>query len=386
MASLGTRTFWKPFDASPGNAADDQILKNSGYISIGLHTASYVSRGDLWQRTFGGHDDIALTTTVTYKSGATTIEAKAVQDRRRVRANQVHLLGAQRLIALKVPATADGLELKVSLTAVKDDRLQAGLDLLGSEEFQLPLQLAPLAVGEIVAIASMVKKVFADSDDSDELHASYAGIISRDPVADPVARERLTQGYLILVDNSDENSRFFDRLDPDELVVRADGLRYGGRPVELTYVVYAVTFDTFRGVQESATWNRKYQAAVGKLDDLYTADDEAERKAVWDDALRLWIEASALLFDDVMYTQKEKEDIKFTAYQKLKERRRQLSAEEPRLLAAVDPVVVSELRSALALDTSGADELADADVLSAAESRADAYLAELGRGGMAVSF
>ena len=87
-----------------------------------------------------------------------------------------------------------------------------------------------------------------------------------------------------------------------------------------------------------------------------------------------------------MYTQKEKEDIKFTAYQKLKERRRQLSAEEPRLLAAVDPVVVSELRSALALDTSGAGDLADADVLSAAESRADAYLAELGRGGMAVSF
>ena len=58
------------------------------------------------------------------------------------------LRSLRRNVVLKVPASADGIELQVSIGAVQDDNLGRTLQLLNSDEFEQPLQLAPAAVGQ----------------------------------------------------------------------------------------------------------------------------------------------------------------------------------------------------------------------------------------------
>jgi len=66
MHILGAEKFYKPHDSSLSDK-DNQILKNSGYISILLHSVLYNSKGNLWQEIFGGVDTIALATSTIYK-------------------------------------------------------------------------------------------------------------------------------------------------------------------------------------------------------------------------------------------------------------------------------------------------------------------------------
>src|SRR5205823_3273118 len=156
----------------------------------------------------------------------------AIQDFRKVSVPSTNALAVGRNIVLKVPAAADGIEMQVGITAVHDDNLGKTLQILNSDEFKQPLQLAPVAVGQILTIATLVKKAFTDTDPAQMLAASYPGIISDQGIDDPVANNRLVQGYIIAVVKQDDE----DQLDYDSnrLTVSGNGVLNNGVPIENT--------------------------------------------------------------------------------------------------------------------------------------------------------
>lgn len=318
MATLGTRKFYKSFNSQ---AADkNQILKNSGYISIVLHSVMYNSKGNFWQRVFGGNDDIALSSTITYKSSNRTIEAKSIVDKRKVKANRNHILGLSRLVALKIPAIADGLEMKVEFTAVSNDNFENGLNLMNSEEFQKPLQLSAIPIGQILSVTSVIKKIFTGIDNPSILESTYAGIISKDKVQNPVAKERMTAGYILMIANNDEDNSFLSQADESKFTIDGDGLKYDNKSVTNTNIVFSVTYEPLKGVDEESVWFKKYRNSLNKLDDIIVASDESTKKRILDDSRKLWIEGNALLFNDSTYIDKEKDSIKISYLKKINER------------------------------------------------------------------
>lgn len=326
MGSLGTRKFYKSFDGS-SDVASQQILKNSGYISVILHSVFYNSNGNFWQKTFGGSDKIALTSSISYQSTSKTIEAKAIQDKRIVKANKTHFLGLSRLVALKIPANSDGLELKIGMTSIKNDNFENGIDLMNSKEFQVPLQMSSLPIGQILSVTKVIKKIFSGINENNALEATYAGIISKSKVSDPIEKERLTDGYLIMIANNDEDSEFLENLEQDNLKVEADGLKYNDERVNHTNIIYSVTFESLKGVDENSNWFTKYQLAISKLDDILFTETEDEKKKILSDSRKLWIEGSALLFDDPTYINNERASIKATYFKKINERYQELTTE-----------------------------------------------------------
>jgi hypothetical protein len=375
MATLGTRKFWRPFSDAQGDAAASQILKNSGYISITLHSVCYNSNSNFWQRTFGGVDKIALSSSITYKASDRTIEAKSIQDQRTVRANQTHNLGLSRLVALKVPTTADGLELNINLTAVREDNFEAGLNLLNSDEFQLPLQLGPMSIGQILSITGVVKKVFSGIDTSGVLEATYAGIINRDQVTNPVQKESLVPGYLMMIASQGPNDTFLQNLDAAKLSIDGYDLKYDGRDVTNTYVTYIVTLDKLKGIDEHSLWNKKYIEAVGKLDELYQTFDDDSKQRVWEEALKLWIDGNALLSADETFLVSEKNKIKSLKMKQMRERWQEILEEgEQPWLRSLERLPMSEF------DFVTADTLVE--VQAETLEMANEYIRELGEEGL----
>lgn len=322
MSSLGTRKFYKAFDGST-NSEDEQILKNSGYISIVLHSVFYNSKGNFWQSIFGGIDKIALTSSITYHSSSKTIEAKVIQDKREVNSNKAHFLGLSRPIALKIPANCDGLELKVGMSAVKSDNFENGIDLMNSEEFQEPLQLS--SIGQILSITKVVKKIFTGIENNSELEATFAGIVSKKKTSNPILKDRLSKGYLIMISNNDEDNNFLEELDIEKLQVEADGLKYNSQRVKHTNIIYSISFEEVKGIDENSKWFNKYKLAIAKLDDIIFANSDEEKKKILIDSRKLWVEGSALLFDDSTYIYKEQADIKALYFKEINKRYQELT-------------------------------------------------------------
>jgi hypothetical protein len=311
----GTRVYWKP---SVGAAATPrQILKNSGYISIVLQAVQYKASGTLWQDIFGGSDKVSISTQVTWQSGADPKVAAAIQDFRKVSAPSVNPLAIGRNIVLKVPAIADGIETQVSISAIKDDNLGKTLQILNSDEFKQPLQLAPVALGQALTVASLVKKVFTNSDPSDALKASYPGIISESDTADPVANNRLVEGYIIIVVKQDDEDQL--NFDPNRMTINGNGLMVDGAAIHNTYVVYNVTFDKWKGRDQNSSWSKKFDHASSKADELIFASPE-QHASIISAAFDLLKEAGALLDEDGTYIKAERTNLKRAAIQEVRDK------------------------------------------------------------------
>src|SRR5262249_5736816 len=154
-----------------------------------------------------------------------------------------YYLGIGRNVALKVPADCDGLELSASLTAIEGDSLGTALNLINSDEFKKPLELAPSVVGEVLTISSFVKNLFSSTNPKHRLDATFPGILSVSPVDHPVANNRLVEGYLIMICRNSDNDAALDGLDANRLTVDGDGLKVDGQPMQNTYMVYNITLD-----------------------------------------------------------------------------------------------------------------------------------------------
>lgn len=307
-SGIGTRRIWKPLPGA-NKPEDEQILKLGGYISIVLQAVHYRADGNFWQGIFGGSDRVALTSQLTYKAGNKPITAAAIQDVRKVEVDASHYLAIARNVALKVPASADGLELKVEISAIEDDNLETALKLLNSDEYRQPLELAPVGVGQILAISSLVKKLFTQAGPKKRLEATYSAVISQQKTAQPVENNRLMKGYLILVYENDDYESILDNLDVSKLDVSGDKVKYNNRALQSTYIVYNISSDPVRGLDIGAGWYRKFQVANTKLDEIDT-NPEGKWLDIYNQALNLWSQAGALLDEDVMYIPEEQRLIK----------------------------------------------------------------------------
>jgi hypothetical protein len=306
--TIGTRRFWKPL---PGitKPEDEQILKLQGYINIVLQAVHYRADGNFWQNIFGGSDRITLTSYLTYQSGNDSISTAAIQDVRKVKVDASHYLAIGRSVALKVPASADGLELRVEISAIEDDNLEAALTLLNSDEYRGPLQLAPPVVGQILAISSLVKKLFSHAGVKKRLEATYPAIISQEKTPQPIENNRLMKGHLILVYEADDYEKILNNLDVSRLDVSGDKLKYNNTPMQNTYIVYNVSADSVRGLNPAAGWYKKFQNASNKLDEIDTSP-ESKWQDIFNQSLGLWSQASAMLDEDATYIPDEQRLIK----------------------------------------------------------------------------
>ena len=204
MNILGTQNVWKPRPENAGKSERaSQILKNRGYISIFVEKVFFNSRPNFFQQIFGGTTKLAVTTTAVYKTpGQEDVEAKIVLGTSTINAKAPSVLSKSCIIALNVPTHAEGIELKTTLTSLKQDNFERTIDLLSNETFQTPLSLDPTNIGKVVTIGKLVGQIFNGDPQRKELEGSFAGLISKEPIDNPVDNNRLTDGYLILISNN----------------------------------------------------------------------------------------------------------------------------------------------------------------------------------------
>lgn len=322
MPILGTKKFWMPIPSASKVEKENQILKNAGYFNLQLHAVNYMSKGNFFQDIFGGKDKVALSTSLKYQSGVTSIDATSVQDVREVKVNGKYNFGLQRNVAVKIPTNCDAISIDVRMTAVKNDHLGAKFDMLNKPEYQGALQLAPMVVGQVITITSLVKKLFTDSDPQAQLEASVAGIISEESEENPVANGKLTKGMLILISTNDGDS--FSSVDISKFEVKGDSLFYKTKPVENTYVIFIISFEALRGNDEKAAWFKKYGDALNNLDKIHLTVDPSEIQKIYADSKTLWIEGNALIDADETYVNKERINIKSAAIKTINEKYKSL--------------------------------------------------------------
>ena len=323
-AILGTRVYWTPATSS-GAPKPKQILKNSGYITVTLQGVQYKADGSWWQRQFGGSDRIAIATQVTWFNGADNKSASVIQDVRKIGVPSTNALAIGRIIALKVPASADGLELKIGIHAIHDDNLAKTLQLLNSEEFKQPLQLAPVVLGQALAVANMVKKTFTN-EETDPLAATFPGVLAAEAGEDPIALNRLVEGHIVIVVKQDDS----DELDfnPSELRVAGNSLLRNGEPLPNTYMLYNVSFDKWRGADNTSASARKFADASSKADELLFAAVE-ERTRIVASAHDLLMQGKGILDTDDSFRPEERAMIAAAAFKAVADKIKANSLESP---------------------------------------------------------
>jgi hypothetical protein len=341
MPVLGTKKFWIPVAGETKTQRENQILKNTGYINIQLRAVNYMSKGNFFQRVFGGHDKVALATNMRYESGTSSVEANAIQDVRTIKTDRNVNLGIQRMVATKVPATSEAIALEVKMTSVKSDRLEAKFDMLNQPEYQKALTLAPPIVGQLVTVTSLVKKLFTDSGPQNQLEASFAGVISSQSIPNPVSNSKLTAGLLLVI--STDEGETFNQVDESKFDLRGDSLYYNNKLVENTFVVFNISFEEFKGDDEKSNWFRKYVAALNKLDDVLMVSSKADADKIYQEAYKLWIEGNALLEDDATYINKERVNLKKAAFALMSEKYQDVAKNVPGSSQPLSPQVLRSI-------------------------------------------
>jgi len=322
MNILGTQNVWKPRPENAGKSERaSQILKNRGYISIFVEKVFFNSRPNFFQQIFGGTTKLAVTTTAVYKTpGQEDVEAKIVLGTSTINAKAPSVLSKSCIIALNVPTHAEGIELKTTLTSLKQDNFERTIDLLSNETFQTPLSLDPTNIGKVVTIGKLVGQIFNGDPQRKELEGSFAGLISKEPIDNPVDNNRLTDGYLILISNNDIKNPFWNNFNPNLLSYHQQRLLYKGQRVELTHIVYSIHYSSMRGENEQAAWSQQYEVALSRLDDLFDAFTKEEQQQIKISAIDEWKKANLLLDNDPNYTREEIKFIRKKKYQDIKKR------------------------------------------------------------------
>jgi hypothetical protein len=353
---FGTKNYWMPDPATGGKTS--QILKGTGYVSISIISAHYRTDGNFWQKLFGGSDKVTLVTGITHTTSAKQVSSASVEDTRKFDVGKPSYFGlANHFIALKLATDCDGIEVKVTIAAVKDDNLSGALNLLNTGELKSTLQLAPPAVSESLAIANVVKKLLTPTDPQSTLQASYGGKVSQASVSDPVKDSCLCTGYLIMLYRESNADISLDGLDGAKFTIVDNELKYDGQTVQNSYVVFRYSFDEVRGLDRDSSWLETFSAASAALDDLITAADDKEREKIFNTALSLYKQGHKLLQQDPNYTVKEAEAISGDQLaQLLKKYQKPLPPAEPLRKVFPETVLPPSLSEVTAADVAAASE------------------------------
>jgi len=303
VGGFGTRVYFIPSAGMDPKSA--QILMGHGYVTVNLKGAHYRSGGNLWQKIFGGSDKVSLSTQITHMTGVTSASCTSIEEVRKIDVGHPFYFGSGRFIALKLPTDCDGIEMAVTMSAIKSDNLSGALDILNSGELKGTLQMAPPAVSGALAIANVVKKLLTATDPQNNLQGSYAGRLSTASSDNPIRDFCLVQGTIILIYRESDDDTSLDDLDPGKLSTDGDGLKYDGQVMQNTYVMFQVSFDQLRGEDHNSQWSGMFSTAEQALDQLLTVTADADRQKIWATAYATFQQAVKLLMVDPSYTSDE---------------------------------------------------------------------------------
>jgi hypothetical protein len=300
---FGTRIYFIPNNGSDPKSA--QVLKGSGYVTINLKGAHYRSEGNLWQQIFGGSDQVVLSTQVTRTSGSSSVASQSIEEMREIKTGTPYYFGSGRAIALNIPADCDSIDIAVTMSAVKNDRLGGALNILNSGELKETLQMTPAGVSSAIAVAGIVKKLLSNTDPQSTLQGDYAGRLSTAPSDDPVRDFCLVEGTIILLYRESADDTTLDDLDPAKLTTDGDGLKYAGAAIQNTYAMFQISYEELRGEDPAAQWHSIFSTADQILDGVVTAASDAEKQNLWTSAYATYQQAAKLLLSDPTYTMYE---------------------------------------------------------------------------------
>lgn len=298
----GIRTGVLPL-ATPNN----EVRKNEAYLTIQLVAAQYKASGTWWQKKLGGTDSLALTTCVTYRSGAERIEAMAVHQRNELKGNRISNLGMNKLLVEKIPASADALSIEIKMTVLQTDRLNEVLTILQRPEYQPALELTPKIVGQVVTLSALVKALLSDEKAALLMHGSYAGILPVTPSIDPSSAGQLTEGWLFFLAPG-EKKTLWD-APTESFSIQDLQLFNEGKRVDETYALLRITADAQRGADQASNWSKKYEKALQHLDSLHVRKKGEEQLRIFNEAIGSWLEGNILLDTDPNYIDREKKQL-----------------------------------------------------------------------------
>jgi hypothetical protein len=297
-----------------------QILNGGGYVTINLRGAHYSSKGNLWEKIFGGTDKVVLSTQVTHTVSGKGVSSASIEEMRQVKVNHPYYFGSGREIALNLPTDCDAIEMGIVMSAVQNDNLSGALNILNSGELKSTLSLAPPALTEAITIAGVVKKLLTNTNPQNSLQGDFSGRISVSPSNNPIRDYCLAQGTIILIYRESADDTSLDDLDPDKLTVEGDGLKYDGRPVQNTYAMFQVSFTDLRGEDPSSQWYALFSAADQMLDGLDTAASDTDKQKLWAAAYADYQQGTKALAADATYTKYQVKGIAATHLAELKKK------------------------------------------------------------------
>lgn len=113
---------------------------------------------------------------------------------------------------------------------------------------------------------------------------------------------------------------------------------YNNKQVENTYLVFNISFEQCKGVDEKSNWFKKYNDALNNLDKIQLTQDHSEISKIYSDSKTTWIEGNALIDADATYINKERVQIKNAAIASIQEKYKSLTipAQSISLLNATD--------------------------------------------------
>lgn len=264
-----------------------------------------------------------------------------------------------------IPTDFQHMSLDVAISAIRSDHLGTLLNILNTDKFRVPLELAPGA-GSTLAATSLMKDILTQFDPDPMFRATHPGILASSPHDRPDRQSHMMRGHVVFVGSqADDVPRLTDISDSD-ISVDGDRVFYGGRHLDHTYVVLDVTVTKWRGIDAEARWAAKYREATTVLGRSARRTTARELDELYDLALGAWLRGTALLGEDSRYLDAEKSEIERKSRHDLRTAyERAIGSEQPQEHTATAAMRVERVRRrerALGINGDGSDETLRHDV------------------------
>ena len=337
------------------------IAKNECYFSMIFLGGNYLSSGSIFQKIFGGRDDVALIAGLRLEPDGLLItaveEPNVVIDKRSIKPGSNTNIPMLLNILVKIPAYMNsiGFSFKVATTK-RSDNLSVTLDVLNGNKGVLD-GLTAGVVGKVLGIGKVVKDLFDKLDTAN--NNGLIQLVVNDFIVPASSasynQNDLQEGYLVIfvkeeLENTNNNESFKNEKSKEETFTLEDVsgnekklpkeqtvfidvkqleenrnnentaetavfnlefdeankiLTRNGKIVTNTYLVFKFQKDASRGENLNSAWSRKFALAVGTLSNEFTKTSD-KLKELQPKAVQLFNEATALLAEESGYLPSEK--------------------------------------------------------------------------------
>lgn len=341
------------------------ITKNDHYFNLVFLGGNYLSRGSIFQRIFGGKDEVCLIAGLRLQPDGLLInsveEPNIVLDKRPIKPGKVTNIPLTLNLLTKIPVYMDsiGFTFKVATTK-RTDNFSLTLDVLNDSANKSVIDtFMPNVVGKALGIGKVVKDMFDKIDVSNNRDLIQLVvtdfIVSARP--DTVGPNTLQEGYIIIFvkNEAEEIEEEIDSEAANDRIILDDGfenlteinvnnaefinvksleinsiftdseedhetvnlefdeinkiLKSDGKVVINSYLVFKVQREIIKGENLNASWSKKFNQSVDTLANEFVKT-RAKLEELRPQVLQFFNEATALLSEDASFTPVEKKVIR----------------------------------------------------------------------------